>query len=124
MAKKTAKADVKKPAPEKKAKDGAVKPATKGEIYGKIAEKTGLSKKDVGAVFDALTDLVKSHLNTKKGPGLFVLPGLLKLRVVKKPATKEKEGKNPFTGEPMIIKAKPARNSVKATPLKALKDSV
>ena len=60
----------------------------------------------------------------KKGPGLFVVPGLLKLKVVRKPATKAKTGINPFTKEPMIYKAKPARNVVKALPLKSLKEMV
>ena len=60
----------------------------------------------------------------KQGPGQFVVPGLLKLKVVRKPATKARPGKNPFTGEPMTIQAKPARNVVRALPLKALKEMV
>jgi nucleoid DNA-binding protein len=60
----------------------------------------------------------------KKGPGQFVVPGLLKLKVVRKDATKAKQGINPFTKEPMTIKAKPARNVVKAVPMKALKELV
>ena len=58
----------------------------------------------------------------KKGPGIFVIPGLVKFKVVNKPATKEKQSKNPFTGEPMTTPAKPARNIVKAVLLKSLKD--
>jgi nucleoid DNA-binding protein len=99
------------------------KSATKAEIYTQIAEKTGLTKKDVSKVFEGLTDLISKELG-KKGPGLFQIPGLLKLKVVRKPATKAKQGINPFTKEPMTIKAKPARNVIKALPLKALKDLV
>jgi nucleoid DNA-binding protein len=97
--------------------------ATKGEIYGAISEKTGLGKKEVSKVFDALAELIAKELG-KKGPGQFVVPGLLKLKVQRKAATKEKKGINPFTKEEMIIKAKPARNVVKAVPMKALKELV
>lgn len=99
------------------------KGATKGEIYTALGEKTGLSKKQISGVFDALADLIGKELG-KKGPGLFTVPGLLKLKVVRKPATKAKEGINPFTKEKMMIKAKPARNVVKALPLKTLKEMV
>lgn len=99
------------------------KPRTKSEIYNALAEETGLTKKDVGAVFEAMAGLIKTDLS-KKGPGVFNVAGLLKLKVVRKPATKEREGINPFTQEPTIFKAKPARNVVKALPLKALKDMV
>ena len=101
----------------------AKRAATKSEIFGALAEKTGLSKKDVAKVFDALGDMI-AHSLGKKGPGLFVVPGLLKLKVVRKPATKAKQGVNPFTKEPMTIKAKPARNVVKAVPMKGLKELV
>jgi nucleoid DNA-binding protein len=99
------------------------KPATKGEIYTKLATKAGLSKKQVSTVFEALTELISNELG-KKGPGLFQIPGLLKLKVVRKPATKAKTGINPFTKAPMVYKAKPARNVVKALPLKSLKEMV
>ena len=85
--------------------------------------KTGLTKKQVSTVFDALTEMIGNELG-KKGPGLFQVPGLLKLKVVRKPATKAKQGINPFTKEPMMYKAKPARNVVKALPLKSLKEMV
>jgi nucleoid DNA-binding protein len=98
------------------------KAATKAEVYSKISEKTGLTKKEVDSVFDALGDLVRASLSKK--PGLFVIPGLLKLKVVRKPATKAKQGINPFTKEPMTFKAKPARNVIKAIALKSLKESV
>ncbi len=124
MAKKAApKAAPAKPAPAPKAPAPKVKAATKGEIYTKLSEKTGLSKKDISSVFDSLSELISTHLG-KKGPGLFIIPGLLKLKVVQKEATKEKQGINPFTKEPMVIKAKPARKAIKALPLKALKDLV
>jgi nucleoid DNA-binding protein len=102
---------------------GKAKPATKAEIFGQLAEKTGVAKKDISSVFDALGDMIGKELG-KKGPGQFVIPGLLKLKVVNKPATKAKQGINPFTKEPMMIKAKPARNVVKAVPMKALKELV
>jgi nucleoid DNA-binding protein len=102
---------------------GSSKQATKGEIYTKLASKSGLTKKQVSTVFEALTEMIGGELG-KKGPGLFVVPGLLKLKVVRKPATKAKQGINPFTKAPMIYKAKPARNVVKALPLKTLKEMV
>lgn len=99
------------------------KAATKAEIFGALAEKTSVAKKDISKLFDALSELISKELG-KKGPGQFVIPGLLKLKVVRKPATKAKQGINPFTKEPMTIKAKPARNVVKAVPMKALKELV
>jgi nucleoid DNA-binding protein len=102
---------------------GGSKQATKGEIYTKLAETSGLTKKQVASVFESLSELIKEQLG-KKGPRVFVVPGLLKLKVVHKPATKEKKGINPFTKEPMTYKAKPARSVVKALPLKSLKEMV
>ena len=102
---------------------GKTKPATKAEMFTSIAEKTGIGKKEVSKVFEALSELIAKELG-KKGPGQFVVPGLLKLKVVRKPATKAKQGINPFTKEPMMIKAKPARSVVKAVPMKALKEMV
>lgn len=101
----------------------STKAATKAEIYGTLSEKSGLTKKQVASLFDAINELVITHLG-KKGPGVVIIPGLLKLKKVSKPATKAKQGINPFTKEPMTIKAKPARNVIKAQPLKALKDAV
>ena len=102
MAKKAASASAPKAAESKAARPAAEKsaskPATKGEVYTKLAAKSGLSKKQVSTVFEALTDLIGSELG-KKGPGVFQLPGLLKLKVVRKPATKAKQGINPFTKE-------------------------
>ncbi len=100
------------------------KAATKAEVYGLIAEKTKLSKKDVAAVFGALNEMMVRELG-KKGPGVFQVPGMLKLKAVFKPATKAKQAPNPFKpGEMMTIKAKPARKVIKASALKALKDNV
>ena len=82
-----------------------------------------MSKKQVSSVFDALVELIGKELG-KKGPQQFILPGLLKLKVVHKPATKARPGFNPATKQPIMIKAKPARKSVKALPLKALKDLI
>ena len=99
------------------------KPANRAEVYTALAETTGLGKKEVTAVFSALGALIAKELG-KKDPGQFVVPGLLKLKVVRKPATKARPGTNPFTGEPMTIRAKPAHNVVRALPLKALKEMV
>lgn len=96
-------------------------PLTKSALYATIAERTDLQKKQVVAVFDELATIINGHVK-RNGAGVFTLPGLLKIKVVRKPATKARKGINPFTGEPTIFKAKPARNVVKAQPLKALKD--
>jgi nucleoid DNA-binding protein len=100
------------------------KPPTKSEIYAKIVADTGLTRKDVAAVFDSLSGQIKNSLGGRGAPGTFTLPGLLKMRVVKKPARKARKGVNPFTGEEMMFKAKPASKVVKVSPLKALKDMV
>jgi nucleoid DNA-binding protein len=94
---------------------------TKSEILAQISKDTGLSKKQVGEVFESLNGIVKKSL---RSAGLFTLPGLLKLKVVKKPATKAREGINPFTGEKTMFKAKPASKKVRAAALKALKAMV
>ncbi|MDH3373447.1 MAG: HU family DNA-binding protein [Gammaproteobacteria bacterium] len=100
------------------------KPPTKSEIYAKIVDDTGLTRKDVAAVFESLNGQIKKNLGGRSGPGTFTIPGLLKLRVVKKPARAARKGVNPFTGEEMMFKAKPASKSVKALALKGLKDMV
>jgi nucleoid DNA-binding protein len=99
------------------------KPATKSATYQKMAEATGLTRKQVAAFFDELANLIKNELG-KKGPGVFNVPGLLKIKRVEKPATKARQGRNPQTGEPMMIKAKPKRTVVRALALKALKEMV
>jgi nucleoid DNA-binding protein len=107
----------------KTAAAAAPKPPTKSEILGHIADETGLARKDVGAVFDSLQGLMKKNLG-RRGPGLFSIPGLMKIRVATKPATKARKGVNPFTGEEMVFKAKPARKTVKIQALKGLKEMV
>ena len=105
------------------AKASGKKAPTKTEVFGGIAESTGLSKKEVAAVFDALSEQIRKSVG-RGGAGMFTIPGLCKIVVQRKPATKEREGTNPFTGEPPIFKAKPARNVIKVRPLKNLKDMV
>ncbi len=99
------------------------KAPTKSEIYSAIAEKADLTKKQVAAVFDELSVIIEKNMK-KSGPQIFTLPGLAKITVKRKPATKARKGINPFTGEEMMFKAKPATNAVKIRPLKALKDMV
>ena len=117
MAKK--KTATKKKAPAKKPA-APVKAMTKTEIMTALAEGTGLTKKEVVSVFDELSTLMGKNLG-RRGPGIFNLPGLMKVKVVRKPATKARKGINPFTKEETVFKAKPARNVVKVLPLKALK---
>lgn len=94
---------------------------TKSEILANISKDTDLTKKQVGAVFDSLSATIKKSL---RGHGMFTMPGLLKMKVVKKPATKAREGVNPFTGEKMMFKAKPASKKVRIAALKNLKEFV
>ena len=99
------------------------KPRTKSDVQATIAEHVGISKREVAAVFETMGAMLAADL--KKGAaGTFNVPGLMKVTVQRKPATKARKGTNPFTGEPTIFKAKPARNVVKVRPLKALKDMV
>ncbi|MEO1009125.1 MAG: HU family DNA-binding protein [Planctomycetota bacterium] len=99
------------------------KPRTKSEIQALIAEHVGISKKEVAQVFDTMATMIAADL--KKGSvGTFNVPGMMKVTVQRKPATKARKGINPFTGEPTVFKAKPARNVVKVRPLKGLKDAV
>ena len=105
------------------AKKASAKPASKSEVLASLASKTGLSRKQVASVLDGLGDTIGAALG-KKGSGVFVIPGLCKIVRIHKPATPEREGINPFTKQPAIIKAKPARNVVKVRPLKKLKAMV
>lgn len=110
----------KKAAPAKTIK--AIKePMTKSALYTELAERTELKKKEIVTVFEELSDIINGHIK-RNAAGVFTVPGLMKIKVVRKPATKARKGINPFTGEPTIFKAKPARNMVKVQPLKALKD--
>lgn len=137
MKKTVKKAVTKKAAAPKKAaakKAAAAKPAavklksaskayTKSELLNTIAENSGVAKKDVSAVLDVLGNVIEAHI--KKGAvGQFTLPGLLKIKTIRKPATKARKGINPFTGEETVFKAKPARTAVKILPLKKVKEMV
>ena len=97
------------------------KAATKSEILTNIATATKLNRKQVASVLDALAQQIKAAVG-KKGPGVFAVPGLMKIIVINKPATKARKGINPFTKEEQMFKAKPARKVIKVRPLKALKD--
>ncbi len=115
-----AKKVTKKAAPAKKVT--AVKaPMTKAVMISEISDNTGLNKKQVNSVIDELATIIERHIK-KRAPGKFILPGLIKVQVKKKPATKARKGINPFTGEPTTFKAKPARRVVKVTALKKLKE--
>jgi nucleoid DNA-binding protein len=96
---------------------------SKTQILDQIAENTGLTRKQVGSVIDSLTDVIAAHVD-KRAVGEFVLPGLLKISTVRKPAVKARKGINPFTKEEVMFKAKPASTAVKVRPLKKLKDMV
>ena len=98
-------------------------PMTKSAMLDQIAQTAGLARKQVSAVLDELATLIERHIK-KGGVGQFTLPGLMKIEVKRKPATKARKGINPFTGEMTIFKAKPARNIVKIRALKKLKDMV
>jgi len=109
--------------PSVKALTRAQKAYTKTELLTTISDRTGVAKKDVSSVLDSLGDVIEAHV--KKGAvGSFNLPGLLKVKTIRKPATKARKGINPFNGEETIFKAKPARTVVKVLPLKKLKDMV
>ncbi len=106
------------------AKATAVKdPFTKTQLLSTLAENTGLARKDVAAVLEELSGVIHRHLK-KRGAGQFTLPGLLKIKTSRKPATKARKGINPFTGEETMFKAKPARTVVKVQPLSGLKSMV
>ena len=94
---------------------------TKSQLIEKIAQLRELAKKDVKGMMEALAEVGYKEL---KKNGVFVVPGFAKFVVIKKPATKARKGINPFTKEPTIFKAKPARKVIKARPVKAAKDAV
>ena len=135
--KKAAKPAAKKAAPKKAAKPAAkkvvapkavAKPSgpvksrySKSQIVQEIADITSVARKEVGKMLEHLEDIIARHLSPK-GPGEFVLPGILKINAIKKPAKKARKGINPFTGEEVMFKAKPASTAVKVRPLKKLKE--
>lgn len=98
-------------------------PLSKSALVQTLADKhtDKLTRKDVKGLLEAIVQV--GHQELKKN-GIFVLPGLVRMTVVKKPATKERKGINPFTGQPTVFKAKPARKVIKARPVKAAKDSL
>lgn len=108
-------------APKVRKVSAVTEPMTKTALLTEIATNTGLSKKDVQNVFEEISVAIERHVK-KKSVGEFTLPGLMKIVVQNKPAVKAKKGRNPFTGEEMMFKAKPARNVIKVRPLKKLKD--
>ena len=114
----------KKPATKKAAPKGPVtQKMTKTGILNEIAGATMLTRKQVDSVIEELEALIKRHIS-KKGVGEFTLPGLLKVRAVKRPATKKRIGRNPATGEEIMIPAKPASIRVRVAALKRLKEMV
>jgi nucleoid DNA-binding protein len=96
------------------------KPHTKSEFVATICEHTGVARKEVVAVLETISKIIGAHVH-KNGPEAFAWPGMFKIQVIKKPATKARQGINPFTGESMLFKAKPASRRVKIRPLKNLK---
>jgi nucleoid DNA-binding protein len=116
------KAPASKAAPAKQAPVVTTK-MTKTGILNELAERTSLSRKQVDSVLGELESLIERHIK-KRGVGEFTLPGLLKVRAVKRPATKKRLGRNPATGQEITIPAKPATTRVRVTPLKRLKEMV
>jgi nucleoid DNA-binding protein len=116
----------KKPAPKPSKISPAAKQRSKGEIYRTIAEHTGLGRKDVAGVFDVMARLMAADLAkpAKDKARVFVVPGLMKVKAEYKPPQPERPGKNPFTGEMITIKAKPASTKIRIRPLKQLKAMV
>lgn len=98
-------------------------PLTKSGMIKTITDVTSLNRKDVVCVLDCLTQVIEKHVKTG-GPGKFVMPGVLKITVVKKPARSARKGVNPFTGEEIMIKARPAYKTVRIKALKKLKEMV
>ncbi len=124
MARKKAPAKSKAKQAPAKPKTTAVKTKmTKTAILNELAEKTDLSRKQVASVLEELETLIERHIK-KRGAGEFTLPGLLKIRSVKRPATKKRMGRNPATGEEIMIGPKPASIRVRVTALKKLKEMV
>ena len=97
------------------------KPMTKTEMIAALAESTGLTKAQVASLFNELATLIKKELG-EEGAGTINISNLLKIKVVRKPATPEHKGINPFTKEETVFKAKPAKNVVKLIPLRGLKE--
>ncbi len=102
-------------------KNAALKEAmTKTRLLDALAESTGLQKKDVASVLDELGVVIERHVR-RRAVGTFTLPGLLKIKVVRKPATKARKMISPFTRQEITVAAKPASRAVKVQPLSGLK---
>jgi nucleoid DNA-binding protein len=101
----------------------AKKRMTKTEFVAALSKKSGLNKKQAASALDSINKIIAEQLG-KRGPGEVLIPDLLKLSTVTKPAVPQHKGVNPFTKQPMIYKAKPASKVIKVRPLKALKDSI
>ena len=99
------------------------KPRTKAQLFATLSETTELTRGQVADVFEAISAVIEKDLGSG-GPGVVNLGGLMKVQVQHKPATPERAGTNPFTGEATTFKAKPARNVIKVRPLKTLKELV
>jgi len=116
---KAAKLDLSKPV-----KVGAARGLrTKSDVFSTIADHVGINRRDVAGVFHVMASIIKADLS-KGGPGVFKVPGLMRIMVQRKPATKARMGINPFTKQEVMFKAKPARNVVKVRPLRGLKEMV
>ena len=96
---------------------------SKTQFVTTLAEKSGLNKKQASSALETINSMIAQE-HGRQGPGEVLIPGLLKLNVVEKPATRKHEGINPFTKEPMVYKAKAAHKVIKVRLLKALKDAV
>lgn len=122
-ARKPAKKAPAKKAPAKQKAGPVTQKMTKTGILNELAARTALTRKQVDTLLTELENLIERHIS-KRGVGEFTLPGLLKVRAVKRPATKKRMGRNPATGEEIVIPAKPATTRVRVTPLKRLKEMV
>ncbi|MDZ4693856.1 MAG: HU family DNA-binding protein [Deltaproteobacteria bacterium] len=96
-------------------------PLSKSSLIQTLSDKSEIARKDVKGLLETIASIGYTEL---KKNGLFVVPGLVRMVVQKKPATKARKGINPFTGEPAVFKAKPARKVIKARPVKAAKDAI
>src|SRR5207244_525085 len=102
---------------------GSSKTRSKADVYATVAQHVGIHRRDVAAVLHVVGSMIKSDLS-KSGPGVFKVPGLMRITVQRKPATKARKGINPFTKEEVMFKAKPARNVVRIRPMRGLKEMV
>jgi hypothetical protein len=124
MAKKIAKAA---PAPKPAKLSPSAKPRKKSELYNILATHSGISRKQVAGVFESLAKVMSVDLAkpSEGKPKIFVVPGMMKVQAIHKPATKSSQKPNPFKpGEMMTVKAKPASTKIRVRPLKALKAMV